>query len=113
MADRTAVLALWRRAGAEPSPTDTLSALQTRLRRDRCLFVLAWDGGRRVGSVMGGLDGWRASMSRLAVDPGYRRRGIARLLVTAVEEELRRLGARRISSLVRATNPTARAYRTT
>jgi ribosomal protein S18 acetylase RimI-like enzyme len=44
------------------------------LRRDRRLFLLAWDNSRLVGSLIGGWDGWRASMARLAVDPAYRRR---------------------------------------
>src|SRR2546422_10765996 len=74
------VLELWRRAGTEPSVTDDPGSLRRRLRRDRNLFVLAWDRGRLVGSLIGGWDGWRGHMYRLAVDPGCRRGGIARRL---------------------------------
>src|SRR6476660_3670746 len=103
--DVEAVLALWRRADAVPRPTDRPDALRRRLARDRDLFVLAWDGSRLVGSLMGGWDGWRGQMYRLAIDPDYRRLGLARRLVEAVETRLRELGAERITSLVFTQEP--------
>ncbi len=99
-ADVEQVLDLWRRASAELSVTDDPDALRRRLGRERNLFILAWDRDRLVGSLIGGWDGWRGHMYRLAVDPVYRRRGIARRLVEAVEGRLRRLGARRIDGIV-------------
>lgn len=105
--DVGAILMLWQRAEAVPRPTDRPDALLRRLERDRDLFVLAWDDDRLVGSLMGGWDGWRGQMYRLAVDPAYRRRGIARQLVQAVEERLRALGAERITSLVFVHEPGA------
>src|SRR3954447_2166406 len=91
--DIPAVLALWQRAEAIPRPTDHPTALLLRLQRDRDLFVLAWDGDHLVGSLMGGWDGWRGNMYRLAVDPAVRRQGIAARLVAEVEARLRALGA--------------------
>ena len=105
--DVEAVLALWQRAEAVPRPTDHAAALARRLERDRALFALAWHGERLVGTLMGGWDGWRGNMYRLAVDPEYRRQGIARRLVEAVETQLRELGAERITSLVFAHEPGA------
>src|SRR5438132_614588 len=64
------VLELWRRAAAEPSVTDAADALRQRLERDRDLFLLAWDRGRLVGTLIGGWDGWRGHLYRLAVEPG-------------------------------------------
>jgi ribosomal protein S18 acetylase RimI-like enzyme len=43
---------------------------------------------------------WRGNVYRLAVHPGYRRRGIGRALVVAANEVLAGLGARRVSALV-------------
>jgi ribosomal protein S18 acetylase RimI-like enzyme len=108
--DITAVLALWQRAEAVPRPTDRPDALLRRLERDRELFVLAWDGDRLVGSLMGGWDGWRGNLYRLAVDPAYRRQGIARRLVAAVEARLRERGAERITSLVFVDEPGAAPF---
>lgn len=104
------MLALWQRAEAIPRPTDRPDALLRRLERDRELFVLAWDGDRLVGSLIGGWDGWRGNMYRLAVDPAYRRQGIAGRLVAEVEAQLRELGAERITSLVFAEEPGAAQF---
>ena len=86
------VLTLWVRAGAIPSPTDHPAALAQRLQRDPELFVIATTGSRVVGSLLGGWDGWRGNMYRLAVDPDYRRLGLARRLLDTVEDRLRQLG---------------------
>ena len=96
-----AVLALWRRAGAIPSATDTLEEL-TRLVRSAHGdgFLVAVRSGSIVGSVIGAWDGWRGNIYRLAVAPEARRRGLARRLVREAERVLWRKGARRLSALV-------------
>lgn len=98
--DVEAVLALWPRADAVPRPTDHPDALLRRLEQDRDLFVLAWDGERLVGSLMGGWDGLRGQLYCLVIDPDHRRRGIAGRLVAEVEACLRELGAERITGIV-------------
>ena len=104
------VLDLWRRAAAEPSVTDHADALRRRLDRDPSLFVLAWERGRLVGSLIGGWDGWRGHMYRLAVDPACRRHGVARRLVEDVEARLRRLGAVRVDGIVVKRNRTGGVF---
>jgi ribosomal protein S18 acetylase RimI-like enzyme len=63
------------------------------------LFV-AFIDGLLVGSVIGGWDGWRDNIYRLAMTPEYRRRGIARRLVAEISEALFAEGAERLSALV-------------
>src|SRR3989442_3586927 len=104
------VLELWRRAAAEPSVTDNADALRQRLERDRDLFLLAWDRGRLVGTLIGGWDGWRGHLYRLAVEPGCRRSGIARRLVANVEARLQELGAVRIDGIVVRRNTAASTF---
>ncbi len=72
-------------------------ALRTRIAHDDGLFLLAVDGDRVAGSLIGSWDGWRAGHARLAVDPEYRRRGIATRFVEEVERRQRALGAERSS----------------
>ena len=108
--DVATVLELWKRTGIAPSVTDSALAIRRRLRHDDGLFYLAWDGPRLVGSLIGGWDGWRGSMARLAVDPDYRRHGIAQALVQRVEKKLRALGAIRISAIVLENNAGGRAF---
>jgi ribosomal protein S18 acetylase RimI-like enzyme len=108
--DIEGVLALWVLAASRPGATDTTAVLRMRLRRDRDLFLVALDGARVVGSVMGGWDGWRGQFYRLAVAPEYRRIGLASRVVTAVEERLRALGVKRIGLLVVKNEPAAVAF---
>jgi ribosomal protein S18 acetylase RimI-like enzyme len=90
--DIPAVLELWSSSTVGGS-TNTFEAIRTRLTRGSDLFILAFDGSRLIASLMGGWDGWRTSMARLAVVPEYRRKGIASRLVTMVEERLISKGA--------------------
>src|SRR5881628_1215437 len=95
-----AVLALWERAGAIPSPTDTLEELTRLVRAHGYGLLVAVQQGAIVGSVIGGWDGWRGNIYRLAVAPEARRHGLARRLVDDAVRVLRARGARRISALV-------------
>src|SRR3989442_14197154 len=74
-----AVLALWRRAGATASATDTLEELLRLVRSEHGDGVLvAIQEGAIVGSVIGGWDGGRGNIYRLAGAPEGRGRGPAR-----------------------------------
>jgi len=108
--DCPAVLDLWRHAEAIRSSTDSPQELERLVAEGRGLFLVAEAGGRLVGSIIGGWDGWRGSMYRLAVAPEFRRQGIARSLVAEVERRLRVQGARRMSVLVVKTEEEARAF---
>jgi len=107
IADIPSILQLWIDADTVTGPTDNAAAIKIRLQRDKQLFLLAVDGERVVGSLMGGWNGWPGDMARLAVHPDYRRRGIARRLISEVESRLRDLGCSRITSLVFINEPGA------
>ena len=106
-ADVPRVLALWTDAGATPKPTDTQEGLAQLLASPQAVLVLAEADGRVVGTVIGGWDGWRGNIYRLAVSPEYRRRGIASALMRHVDGALFDLGAHRITALVERDHPWA------
>ena len=108
--DCPAVLDLWRQAEAIPSRTDTVEELQRLVDENTGLFLVAEDAGRLVGTIIGGWDGWRANIYRLAVLPESRRRGVAGSLVAEVEHRLRAKGARRVTALVVKTEDHAMAF---
>ena len=110
VADTEAVIELWRRAGAVPRPSDRAEALRARIAHDDGLFLLAVEGGRVVGSLIGAWDGWRGGHYRLAVDPAVRRRGVATRLVEEVERRMRALGAERVAIRVFHGEPGAIAF---
>jgi ribosomal protein S18 acetylase RimI-like enzyme len=108
-ADVPSVLALWSRSGGITSATDTEQALGRLLDRDPGSLLLAEANGELAGSLIAAWDGWRGSFYRLAVDPGWRRRGVATALVRAGEERLQRLGAVRLTAIVAADEHAAAA----
>ena len=101
------VLELWARAGATPKPTDTPDGLAQLLASTQSILLLAEIDGRLAGTVIGGWDGWRGNIYRLAVAPEYRRRGIASALMREVDAALAAMGARRITALVERDHPWA------
>jgi ribosomal protein S18 acetylase RimI-like enzyme len=108
--DVPAVLALWRRAEAVPTTTESASDVLGLLERDSEALLLAESGGEIVGSLIVGWDGWRGSFYRLAVDPAQRRRGLATQLVRSGEERFRALGAHRLNAIVDTEGPDAMAF---
>jgi ribosomal protein S18 acetylase RimI-like enzyme len=108
--DIEAVLALWKRAGAGPSSTESADDLRWLLGRDPEALLLADAEGEVVGSLIVGWDGWRGTFYRLAVDPAHRRRGLATRLVGAGEERLRALGAKRLNAIVESEEVDAMAF---
>jgi ribosomal protein S18 acetylase RimI-like enzyme len=109
-ADVSDLLALWRRAGASPSPTETAADLRGLLERDGEALLVAEVEGELVGSLIVGWDGWRGTFYRLAVDPAHRRRGLAAALVRAGEERLGALGSRRLGAIVESEEADAMAF---
>ena len=70
IADIPSILQLWIDADTVTGPTDNAAAIKIRLQRDKQLFLLAVDGERVVGSLMGGWNGWRGDMARAGRTPG-------------------------------------------
>jgi len=104
-ADRDQVERLWARVFPDDPPSNAPALLiDTKLRVQPELFLIAVADGAVVGAVMAGFDGVRGWIHHLAVSPDHRRRGIATALVRAAESGLGRLGCPKVNLQVRATN---------
>ena len=110
MADFQAVEKLWRRAGLWMRPSDGAEQVALKLTRDPDLFVVACAGERVVGVAMGGWDGRRAYIYHLAVDPRWRRRGLANRLMDELEERFRAKGALKAKLQIMAGNDASTAF---
>ena len=104
------VLRLWREADASPTPTDTIEELICLKDAPGAVLLVAMDDRRVVGSVIGGWDGWRGNIYRLAVAPDRRRQGIGRKLVQEISRILFDKGASRLSALVEHEHPWASGF---
>ena len=103
-----AVLRLWEEADVTPpSVTDSIEGLTRLIQEPGAILLVAAIDGRIIGSVIGGWDGWRGNIYRLAVTPEYRRRGVARQLVEEISSALFDKGADRLSALVEHEHPWA------
>lgn len=106
-----AVLSFWKDAEVTPaSVTDSIEGLAVLLRQPTAILLVATIDGRIVGTVIGGWDGWRGNIYRLAVAPPHRRKGIARRLVREVSTALFERGAQRLSALVEHEHPWAMEF---
>jgi len=108
--DAGTVQRIWGEAEAVVSTTDDLDAVRVLLDRDPDALLIAELDGECVGTLIAGWDGWRANLYRLAVLPGWRRRGIARALVETAEARLRSLNARRGAAVVVTDHDHATAF---
>ncbi len=110
--DAAAVLALWAVARSDHATTsDRAEDVERLIAETPSVLLVAENGDREiVGVLIAAWDGWRGNMYRLAVHPKHRRQGIARRLLDAGEEHLRRLGARRVTALVGYDDEVAGAF---
>jgi len=110
MNDYDAVYGLWAGAGTGVSlrPSDQRSEIEKKLTRDPDLFLVAEVEGHVAGVIIGGWDGRRGWLHHLAVDPAYRRQGIATALIREVEARLKDKGCLKVNLLVFAENERAR-----
>jgi GNAT superfamily N-acetyltransferase len=88
--------------------TETVADLAER-QRDGVVLV-ALEGDTFVGSVFGVRKDDGLYLSRMAVLPAYRKRGVGRALIGAAENEARRAGLVRLTLRVRQSLPGNLAY---
>jgi ribosomal protein S18 acetylase RimI-like enzyme len=106
-----AVLGLWSAArSSHASTADRREDVEALLRDGPAALLVAEAEGRVVGAVIAGWDGWRGNVYRLAVDPGYRRRGIGLQLLRAAETYFRDRGVGRVTALVAFDDAVASAF---
>ena len=108
--DFDTIIRLWESIDRHTSLPDRREYLETFHAFSPDLFLVAETEGRIVGTVIGGWDGWRANIARLATHPRARRKGIAMALVKEIEKRLQAKGAHRVYALVDRRSPPAEPF---
>jgi ribosomal protein S18 acetylase RimI-like enzyme len=108
--DSKDVIQLWKDCGLVVPDNDPAKDIKRKRKEHPELFLVALDGRRIVGVLMGGYDGHRGAVNYFAVAPDYQRQGIGRLLMTSVEKKLFRLGCPKINLYVRVGNELVMAF---
>ncbi|WP_455384473.1 GNAT family acetyltransferase [Acidihalobacter prosperus] len=102
--DLSAVIALWETCGLVVPWNDPRCDIQRKLDADGAGFLVGAIGTRLVASVMAGYEGHRGWLNYLAVDPGFRGRGLGRNMVRAAEALLLGRGCPKVNLQIRAGN---------
>jgi len=105
--DYDAIIALWRRAGLHslrPQGRDSREAFAEQLAQGQVVLGLE-DEGRLAACVVITDDARKGWINRLAVDPDYRRQGLAARLLAEAENDLRARGFHVLAALIERDNP--------
>jgi GNAT superfamily N-acetyltransferase len=88
--------------------SETLEHLTARFYNE--IFLVAQADGDIIGSLFCARKYGALYLTRMAVLPGWRKRGVGRALMAAAEAEARRIGAARLTLRVRKNLPGNRVY---
>ena len=104
--DYEAMLDLWRRAGLtnHTNLRDSRGSFARQVRKNKGLYLGAFDRDRLVGTVLGTHDTRKGWINRLAVAPAYQHRGVGTRLLRTCERALVRKGMKVISAFVMEDN---------
>jgi len=100
------LITLWERAGLEyrPKGRDSRDKIEKEHCQNNSIFLVAELNRGLIGSVFASHDGRKGWINRLAVDPDFRKKDIARKLVFEAEKRLDELGIDIIACLIEGWN---------
>lgn len=102
--DEEEVIKLWRRCELVVPWNDPKLDIERKLKVNPELFLVGLIDGKIAATVMGGYEGHRGWVNYLAVSPEYRRMGLGREIMDAVEEKLKAMGCPKINLQIRTNN---------
>jgi len=106
IADYPELIRLWDRAKlpAKPRGRDSRAHIAKEMVCNPGFFIGAFDRSLMIGTVLASHDGRKGWLNRIAVDPDYRRQGLAKILTVAGEKALRKHGIKIFGLLIHEYN---------
>ena len=92
-----------------PAGRDSKEAIEAQMEDDPDFFLGAFEDVSLVAAIIVSSDGRKGWLNRLAVNPEYRRRGIAKALIAEAERVLRERGVRVFSALIWDSNESSKS----
>jgi ribosomal protein S18 acetylase RimI-like enzyme len=107
--DYDAVLRLWKQGDIpyRPQGRDSKKNIAQQLKQPTSYFLVAEAEKQIIGAVVGTHDGRKGWINRLVVAPPFRKKGIGRRLVEAVEQHFTSIGIDIVASLIEDWNITS------
>ncbi len=102
--DQQKVIRLWEKCALVAPQNDPAADIACKLKVQPDLFLVGLLDRDIVATVMAGYEGHRGWVNYLAVDPRFRRQGIGRQMMEAVEARLQGLNCPKINLQVRESN---------
>lgn len=104
--DYPELIRLWARAKlpAKPKGRDSKAPIAREMACNPDFFIGAFEQDMLVGTIIASHDGRKGWLNRIAVDPDYRRQGLAQKLTVAGEKALRKHGIRIFGLLIHEYN---------
>lgn len=108
--DYKEIVRLWTKAKLpfKPKGRDSKKAIAVQMGANPEFFLGAFENNQLVGTVIMSCDTRKGWINRLAVDPDYRRRGIAKALIAESEKVLRKYGVKIFCALIEDYNTMSR-----
>ncbi|MGC8497142.1 MAG: GNAT family N-acetyltransferase [Thermoplasmata archaeon] len=100
------IIELWNKAGLDfkPHGRDSLENIKTQIERHPDMILGALDNGKLVGVTFITDDGRKGWINRLAVDPAYQRKGVAKNLIATAEQIFKSKGIKLYAALIEKEN---------
>jgi ribosomal protein S18 acetylase RimI-like enzyme len=111
ISDYEEMVKLWSRARLpyKPKGRDSKETITIEMRANPEFFIGTFEDNRLIGIVIITCDMRRGWINRLAVEPDYRKRGVAKILVGESEKILRKHGVRIFCALIDDDNAASQA----
>ncbi len=108
--DEASVVRLWTECGLVRSWNDPRRDIHRKLTVQPELFLVGVHDGTVVATIMAGFDGHRGWVNYVAVAEEHRRRGLGRMLMQRVEDQLKAMGCPKLNLQVRSSNAAVLAF---